>query len=58
MEEIISKYSQILNNADYEVVKTPKLGWIIIRTDYQHYSNPIVQLHGPQELEDYILNAK
>lgn len=58
MEEIISKYFHILNSADYEVIKTPKLGWIIVRTDYEHYSNPIVQLHDPKKLEDYILNVK
>lgn len=50
MEEIISKYSEILNNADYEVIHTPKLGWIIIRTDYKNYGNPIVQVSNPEQL--------
>lgn len=58
MEEIIAKYYKILNNANYEVIKTNKLGWIIVRIDYEQYSNPIVKLNNPQELEEYILNVK
>ncbi len=56
MEEILSKYSNVLNAANYEVIRTAKLGWIIIRTDYQLYSNPIIQISTPVELEKYILS--
>jgi hypothetical protein len=58
MEAILKKYERILMDANYEVIQTPKLGWIILRTDYMHYSNPVIQLHHPEELEEYILNAE
>jgi len=58
MENILAKYESRLKAADYEVICTPKLGWIILRTDYRNYSNPIIQIHSPEELEDYILNEE
>ena len=58
MEEILKKYEDVLQDADYEVVFTKKLGWVIIRTDYEMYSNPIKQIQEPVELEEYILSQK
>ena len=54
MEEILKEYEQYLKNADYEVICTPKLGWIILWTDYQFCSDPVKQLHSPAELREYI----
>ena len=54
MEEILKQYEDALKNMDFEVLCTPKLGWIILRTDYMNYSNPVIQLHSPEELAKYI----
>ena len=56
MEEILKKYEYVLQSADYEVVCTKKLGWVIIRTDYEKYSDPIKQIQDPAELEEYIVS--
>lgn len=56
MEEILKKYEDLLQDADYEVICTKKLGWVIIRTDYEAYSDPIKQIQEPAELEEYILS--
>ena len=56
MKTIINKYSEILHKASYEVINTQKLGWIIVRTDYRQYSNPIIQIETPEKLEKYILS--
>lgn len=58
MEEILKKYADMLEDANYEVIYTKKLGWIIIRTDYEIYSDPIKQIQEPVELEEYILSQK
>ena len=58
MENVLKKYETELRNMDFEVLQTPKLSWIILRTDYMNYSNPVIQLHSPEELESYILNAQ
>lgn len=54
MEEILKQYESILKDMDFEVLCTPKLGWIILRTDYMNYSNPVIQIHTPEELREYI----
>lgn len=54
MEEILKQYENVLKDMDFEVIRTPKLGWIILRTDYMNYSNPVIQLHSPEELKTYI----
>lgn len=56
MEEILKQYEDVLKDADYEVINTAKLGWVIIRTDYKHYSDPIKSMHTPEELQEYIEN--
>ena len=58
MENVLKKYETELRNMDFEVLQTPRLSWIILRTDYMNYSNPVIQLHSPEELEHYILNAQ
>lgn len=58
MEEILKKYEDTLRDVNYEVICTKKLGWVIIRTDYEMYSNPIKQFQEPAELEEYILSQK
>ena len=58
MEEILKKYEDMLEDANYEVIYTKKLGWVIIRTDYERYSDPIKQIQEPAELEEYILSQK
>lgn len=54
MEEILKQYEDVLKDMDFEVICTPKLGWIILRTDYMYYGNPVKQLHSPAELVEYI----
>lgn len=54
MEETLEQYKKQLEDSDFEVIQTPRLGWIIIRTDYQYYSNPILPIGSPEELELYI----
>lgn len=58
MERILKKYELILKNKDFEVLHTPKLRWIILRTDYMKYSNPVIQIDTPEQLENYILNSQ
>lgn len=58
MKSVLQKYEMTLKNMDFEVLQTQKLGWIILRTDYMNYSNPIIQIHSSEELEKYILSAK
>ena len=58
MKSVLKKYEMTLKDMDFEVLQTQKLGWIILRTDYMNYSNPIIQIHSSEELEKYILNAK
>lgn len=58
MKSVLKKYEMTLKNMDFEVLQTQKLGWIILRTDYMNYSNPIIQIHSSEELEKYILSAK
>ena len=58
MENVLKKYEAELRNMDFEVLQTPKLSWIILRTDYMNYSNPIIQIETPEQLENYILNSQ
>ena len=58
MKSVLQKYEMTLKNMDFEVLQTQKLGWIILRTDYMNYSNPIIQIHSSEELEKYNLSAK
>lgn len=58
MEHLLKKYEHLLKDKDFEVICTPKLSWIILRTDYMNYSNPVIQIDTPEQLENYILNSQ
>lgn len=57
MENVLKKYETELRNMDFEVLQTPRLSCIILRTDYMNYSNPVIQIDTPEQLENYILNS-
>lgn len=54
MNTVIENYKDFLSTADFEVLHTQKLGWIIIRTAYQFCSDPIKKMDSPEELKAYI----
>ena len=51
-ENVLMKYEDELQNAEFEILKTPRLGWILLMTDFLHYSDPIRQFFSPQEMEE------
>lgn len=53
-QEVLERYSKELEGAEFEIIHTPKLGWIYIVTEYYNYSDPIKQFLTPQEMEEFI----
>lgn len=53
-EAVIKKYEDILKDAEYEIISTPKLGRILIATNFQDYSNPVVRIKSPNHLQHLI----
>lgn len=53
-EDVLQKYEKELLDSEFEIIQTPRLGWISIMTEYFSYSDPIVQFDTPEELEAFI----
>ena len=54
-EEVIEKYKEELSKADYEIIKTNKLGWVSIMYEYYMYDDPVLQFETPDKMEEWIL---
>ena len=54
-ENIIEKYGEALSRADYEIVKTNRLGWIAIMYEYYMYDDPVLQFETPESMEEWII---
>lgn len=54
-EEVIEKYEEELSKADYEIIKTNKLGWVAIMYEYYMYDDPVLQFETPDKMEEWIL---
>ena len=50
-EEVIAKYKGKLMDAEFEIVKTERLGWILIMTEFKNYSNPVRQISNPEQMD-------
>ena len=55
MEALLFKYGDELKHLKFRV-HTFGFGWMIIRNDYQNYSDPIKFVNVPEEMEDYIVS--
>lgn len=53
-EDILLKYKPYAKQLDYDIVWTPRLGWIAIALDFKSYSEPVRQFSTPEELARFI----
>ena len=53
-ESVMKKYENVIKDAEYEIISTPKLGRILIATNFQDYSNPVVRIKSPNHLQHLI----
>lgn len=53
-EKVVEQYHEQLKEQEFEIIKTPRLGWIAIMTEYMNYSDSIRQFRSPIEMETFI----